>query len=142
MHWRAARLLAQLPDNTLSRETELDVRVHVASCGRCRGRLRALQASEDLLRRIPPSIVPVEPSAGAYVRLAALARWSADEGLPDPDGWRLSFVGMASVVLLVCLAVSAGSWAPTITPTRSETFALGALGAVPPHHAYVATNYR
>ncbi len=139
MHWRAVRLLAQLPDDTLSEETELDVRVHAASCGRCRGRLHAIQISEDLLRRIPPSIVPVEASPSAYVRLAALARWSGDEGIPDPDGWRLSFVGLASVVLLVCLAVSAGSWAPTITPTSSETFA---LGVVPPDYSYVATNYR
>ena len=64
IHWKASRLLVQLPDDTLPPQTEIEVRVHVASCARCRTQLHEIQVSEDLLRRLPPSIVPLEP---AYV---------------------------------------------------------------------------
>ena len=141
IHWKASRLLAHLPDDTLAPETEIEVRVHVASCARCRSRLRELQVSEDLLRRLPPAIVPLEPAPDAYVRLAALARWTDDEEITaDPEGWRLSFLGVASAFLLLCLAVSAGSWVPTIRPGVGPQVSLEAT--LPPDHAYVATNYR
>lgn len=141
IHWKTSRLLAQLPDDTLAPEIEIDVRAHVASCARCRAQLREIQVAEDLLRRLPPSIVPLEPAPGAYLRLAALARWTDDEEITaDPEGWRLSFLSVASVLLIFCLAASAGSWAPTIRPGVGTQLSLDA--ALPPEHAYVATNYR
>ena len=141
IHWKASKLLAQLPDDTLPPEIELEVRVHVVSCARCRSRLHEIQVSEDLLRRLPPSIVPLEPAPDAYVRLAALARWTDDEEITaDPEGWRLSFLSVASVVLLFCLAASAGFWAPTIGPGLGQQLNLEAT--LPPDHTYVAANYR
>ena len=140
IHWRAARVLAQLPDDTLPHETEVEVRAHVASCARCRSRLHGIQLSEDLLRQIPPSILPIEPSRDAYARLAALARWTdGGEITSDPQGWRLSLVSVASVVLLFCVAASAGSWAPTIRPGTSPNVHFEMLL---PDHAYLSTNYR
>jgi anti-sigma factor RsiW len=140
MHWRAARLLAQLPDDSLPPAIEVEVRAHVASCARCRSRLHAIQLSEDLLRQIPPSILPIEPSRDAYARLAALARWTDDgEICADPQGWRLSAVSVASAVLLFCVAASAGSWAPTIQPGMTPDVQFEMLL---PDHAYVSTYYR
>lgn len=141
IHWKASRLLAQLPDDTLAPGIEIEVRAHVASCARCRSQLREIQVSEDLLRRLPPAIVPFEAAPDAYVRLAALARWTDDAEISaDPEGWRLSFLGVASVVLLFCLAASAGSWAPTVRLGTSPQVDLDA--ALPADHTYVATNYR
>ena len=140
MHWRASKLLAQLPDDTLPPEVEIEVRAHVASCARCRNRLHEIQLSEDLLRKLPPSIVPLETSPDAYVRLAALARWTDDDEIrADPEGWRLSFVGVASAVLILCVAASAGSWAPTIRPGMGPSINLETL---PPDYAYIVSNYR
>ena len=105
MHWKASRLLAQLPDDSLAPDVEIEVRAHVVSCARCRSRLHEIQLSEDLLRRIPPSIVPIEPSRGAYVRLAALASWTDDEEIAvDPQGWRISLVSVTSALLLFCVS--------------------------------------
>ena len=85
MHWRASRLLASLPDGTLPEETELEVRVHAASCARCRRRLREFELAEDLLRRMPAAIQPLEWSPSSYRRLASLASWSTEPELPEPE---------------------------------------------------------
>jgi hypothetical protein len=140
MHWKAWRLLAQLPDDSLAPDVEIEVRAHVVSCARCRSRLHEIQLSEDLLRRIPPSIVPIEPSRGAYVRLAALASWTDDEEITvDPQGWRISLVSVTSALLLFCVAASAGSWAPSVRPGMGPNMNVEMLF---PDHAYVSTNYR
>jgi anti-sigma factor RsiW len=139
IHLRARRLLHALTDDTLAEDVELELRIHVASCMRCRRMLAEQQVAENLLRRIPPSIVPLETSPGAYVRLAALGRWTDEADVRDPEGWRLSFLGVATAGLLFCLAASAGTWAPTIAPTSRSNVNLTAL---PPDYAYVATNYR
>jgi hypothetical protein len=124
IHWRAKRLLAQLPDDTLPRATELEVRLHAASCARCRGKFHRIQLTEDLLRRIPPSLVPLASGPGAYLRLRALARWADDEEIRDPEGWRVSLLGVASAVLLLCLVASAGAWAPTVAEHAPPTIVL------------------
>jgi anti-sigma factor RsiW len=137
IHLRARRLLAQLPDDTLPPRTQIEVRAHVASCARCRRRLYQIQLSEALVRRIPASIVPVAANRDAYVRLAALARWTDDaEMKADPEGWRLSLVSVASFLLLVCVAASAGSWAPSVRPGMAP--GIGA-GSIPQGYAYVTT---
>jgi anti-sigma factor RsiW len=143
MHWKSTKLLPQLPDDTLPPATEVELRAHVASCARCRARLHRIQLSEDLVRRLPPAIVPVERSRDEYVRLAALARWTDDpEMTADPQGWRLSFLSVASILTIFCVAASAGAWAPTVRPGTS----LGVhLDSLPPDSAYLAissTNFR
>jgi anti-sigma factor RsiW len=138
IHWRASRLLPQLPDDTLPRGTELEVRLHVASCARCRSRLHRIQLSEDLLRRIPPSIVPIETGPGAYARLSALSRWADDE-IPDPQGWRVSMLGAASAFLLLCIVATAGTWAPTVSQHASPTVVLTSL---PLESAHLPSHYR
>jgi anti-sigma factor RsiW len=140
MHWKANRLLAQLPDDTLPPGLEVELRAHVASCARCRTRLHQIQLSEALVRRLPPAIVPVERSRDEYVRLAALARWTDDREMrADPQGWRLSFLGVASVVTIFCVAASAGSWAPTVRPGTSPGVYLDSMPAA---YTYVPVNYR
>ena len=140
IHWTARKLLAQLPDDSLLPATEIELRAHVASCAQCRNRLHEMQVSEDLLRRIPPSIIPIEAAPNAYVRLAALARWTEEGEIADPQGWRLSMLGVASVVLLFCLAASAGSWAPTITPGFGSSAV--SMESLPPNYAYMPIHYR
>ena len=137
IHLRARRLLSQLPDGALDRRTELEVRVHVASCARCRTRLHQLQVSEELLRRIPPSILPVQQHRGAYVRLAALSRWSGEDEIMDPEGWRLSALGVASALMLVLLAATANTWAPSIEPSLTGVN----LDSLPLQSAYFPNHY-
>jgi anti-sigma factor RsiW len=139
IHWRASRLLPQLPDDTLPRGTELEVRLHVASCARCRSRLHRIQLSEDLLRRIPPSIVPIETGPSAYARLSALSRWADDDEIPDPQGWRVSMLGAASAFLLLCIVATAGTWAPTVSRHAPPTVVLASL---PLESAHLPSHYR
>lgn len=142
IHWKAVKLLAQLPDDTLPPGVEVEVRAHVASCARCRRKLHELQVTEELLRRVPPAIVPLEAAPDSYVRLAALARWTDEDDVAfpnGPEGWRLSFLSVASVVLIFFLAASAGSWAPSIRHGMGPSVNLETL---PPDHAYFASNYR
>jgi anti-sigma factor RsiW len=139
MHWHAARLLPQLPDDTLPKATELAVRVHVASCARCRARLHRIQLSEDLLRRIPPSILPLESGPNGYSRLLALSRWTDDGEIRDPAGWRVSMLSAASVFLLVCLVATASTWAPSGDEGARPTVAMAFL---PPESAHVPGHYR
>ena len=48
--------------------------------------------------------------------------------------------GVASVVLLFCLAASAGSWAPTITPGFGSSAV--SMESLPPNYAYMPIHYR
>jgi len=139
MHWRASRLLAQLPDDTLSETVELEVRVHVASCARCRSRLHRIQVSEDLLRRIPPSILPLESGPEAYARLLALSRWTDEDEIQDPTGWRVPALGAASAFLLLCIVATAGTWAPAAPERPPPTFAVASL---PLDSAHIPSHYR
>ena len=77
-HGKAKRLLTALPDRLLAQQPELDLCVHVASCARCRRLLREIELSESLLRTMPSSILPLEPSPVSYGRLVSLSRWAPD----------------------------------------------------------------
>ena len=112
MHWRANRLLASLPDGTLPEETELEVRVHVASCASCRHQLHELEAAEDVLLRMPASIVPLEWSPNDYQRLVSLARWSNDPMPPDPERWRAPILSLAGVLAIFTMALMVGRYSP------------------------------
>ncbi len=140
MHWKASRLLAALPDDSLPPGTAVEVRAHALSCARCRTRLYELQLSEALLRRIPPAIVPIDDTPNAYARLAALARWSEDRlWQPHPQGWRVSLVSVASALVLLCVAASAGSWAPSVRPGVAPIMTIQSF---PPDYAFVSSHGR
>ena len=141
MHWKAYRNLPALLDGGLRERDELDLRVHVASCARCRRVLRELELAEALVRRIPTSILPLEASPASYGRLTSLSRWSAEPELPDPERWRLSLLGAASVVAIYFVAFSVGVWAPSIsvyTPAATEI----TLIDIPQDSFYVAMSWR
>ena len=139
IHWRASRLLPQLPDDMLPHTTELELRVHIASCARCRSRLRAIQLSEDLVRRIPPSILPLDEGPNPYARLLALSRWTDGDEISDPQAWRVPILGAASAFLLLCIVATAGTWAPTVDENPSPTIVMAML---PPDSALVPGHYR
>jgi anti-sigma factor RsiW len=118
-HGRARRLLAALPDETLPRRTEREVRAHALRCGACRRHLARLEASAELLRLLPRSLVPERPSPAAEARLAALARWSRP---PEPSPWRgalgIPAFGALAAAATLAIVLSLGSWAPVADEPR------------------------
>jgi anti-sigma factor RsiW len=123
MHWRARRLLPALPDGTLERRTELELKRHLDGCGCCRRRLAELELSEGLLRRLPVSILPLEWSPATHGRLARLASWSEEPDLPEPERWRAPALSVLSLVATVFVATAVGAWAPVL-PETSPPFSL------------------
>jgi anti-sigma factor RsiW len=118
-HWRAKHLLAALPDGTLPPATARAVRAHAAGCGRCERRLAEHARAEQLLRRIPASILPLERSPLTYPRLSGLARWSGEPDLPAPDRWRLPVLGFVGALAALSMIVAVGSWSPVMAEPRS-----------------------
>ncbi|MBW2419865.1 MAG: zf-HC2 domain-containing protein [Deltaproteobacteria bacterium] len=114
MHWRARRLLASVPDGTLPEETELELRVHVASCARCRRSLQEFEIAEELLQRMPAAIQPLEWSPGSYRRLTALASWSTEPELPEPGRWRAPVLSLASAFAILMIALMVGHYSPVL----------------------------
>jgi hypothetical protein len=60
MHRKAKNLVPSLLDGTLEEDVELDVRVHVSGCARCRRLNSEYEFSESLLRRLPSALAPLE----------------------------------------------------------------------------------
>lgn len=79
-HRRARRMLSALPDGLLPAETEVAVRRHVGRCTVCLDALAELEAADALLRRLPATLLPLEPCSAAQARLTVLARWSGRAG--------------------------------------------------------------
>ncbi len=140
-HWRAQRLLSSLPDGFLPEEQELEVRAHLESCPRCRSELRALEASEALLRRVPATLLPLAPTQEASGRLALLARWAGRGGKPSRqrwlEAWGIPTVGACVIGIgALCLVIFAGT-PPQEIPETSEAFnyvLTGELTSRPPVH--------
>ena len=82
MHWTARRLLTALPDGTLEPAREAKVLEHLDGCRRCQRRHAQIEMAEDLLRRMPASLVPLDPHPSTHARLSRLARWSEEPDLP------------------------------------------------------------
>ena len=118
-HWKAKRLLASLPDDTLPAETERAVRAHVAVCARCERRLARIHQAEALLQRLPASILPLEASPHTYPRLTRLAAWSEEPELPTPGRWRAPALGLASLVAVSLVMLSVRTWAPVMSESSS-----------------------
>jgi len=137
-HWRARRLLSSLPDRLLSEQQELEVRDHLGSCAHCRSELRALEASEALLRRVPATLLPLAPTREASGRLALLARWAGSGAEPPREnwieGWGIPTVGAFVGVAALSLALFAAT-TPSEAPETSEAFnyvLAGELSSTPP----------
>jgi hypothetical protein len=118
MHWRASRLIASLPDGTLSQDVEIDVRVHAASCAHCRGMLRDIELAEELLLRMPASILPLEWSPSSYQRLASFARWSP-EPPTEPERWRMPILSAVSAIAILAMALMVGRYSPYVGTSSS-----------------------
>ena len=140
-HWRASRLLSSLPDGLLSPQKEREVRAHLADCARCRFELRALEASEALLRSVPATLLPLAPSREATGRLVVLARWAAGREKPSHarwiEAWGIPTIGALLVgATALSLALFAGT-APPEAAATSEAFnyvLAGELSSTPPAH--------
>jgi hypothetical protein len=139
-HGRAWRLLPALLDGTLGAPVEAVARAHVERCVRCRRELDELAAVEALVARLPASLVPVEPSAGALARLAGLARWAP---LRDPPlAWResgLPALGAVAAAAVFSLLVSTADYVPA--PHGRYDAAL-TLAAVVPEARFIPTGPR
>jgi anti-sigma factor RsiW len=112
MHWRANRLLASLPDDTLPHRVALEVEVHAASCARCRRKLEELKLAEQLMHAMPTALLPREWDPNSYRRLSSLARWSQEPGSPEPGRWRAPALSLVSAFAILVIAIMVGRYSP------------------------------
>ncbi len=112
MHWRANRLLASLPDDTLPHEVALEVEVHVASCAKCRQKLEEIEFAEQLMQAMPSALLPREWNPDSYRRLNSLARWSPDREFVDPGRWRAPALSLVSAFAILVIAIMVGRYSP------------------------------
>jgi anti-sigma factor RsiW len=114
-HWRAARLLTRLLDGELDDPARRRaLQAHARACPRCRRRLREHEAVETLVRLLPLSLVPYQPSRAAQVRLWGLARWREDPTVVWRTRLGLGVVGLgvAAFGVAASVSVSTRSWPP------------------------------
>jgi hypothetical protein len=76
--------------------------------------MRELEATERLLRRLPRSVVPLEPSPASDARLAALARWAADPAPIWRERFGVSAVGAFAVAAVLALFLATSAWSPMV----------------------------
>ena len=105
MHWKARRLLPAIYDGTLPELVDLEVQVHALGCARCRRAMREFEFADELLQRMPASLLPLEWSPTSYSRLASLSRWSLDP-LRNPARWRAPALGLASASTEIVISFS------------------------------------
>lgn len=115
-HRRASRLLAALLDDGLSPGLRSAVREHARGCGACRRRLREHRTAEALIRLLPVSLVPLDPSPRAQVRLWGLARWFIDPVARFRERLGLSAVGIGIALVAAVLSLSIQTWHPMGEP--------------------------
>jgi anti-sigma factor RsiW len=139
-HRWAWRLIPALLEGTLAAPVEAAARAHVEKCPRCRRELDELAAVEALLARLPASLVPVEPTAGAHARLTGLARWAP---LRDPPlAWResgLPAIGAVAAAAVFSLLVSTADYVPA---PHGRFDAAITLAAVVPEARFIPTGPR
>lgn len=111
-HRRAARLLTGLLDGGLSPATRRAVQEHARSCVECRRRLREHEAVEAFLRLLPATLLPLEPTRGAQVRLWGLTRWFVDPVARARERYGLSAVGVCAFALAALLTLTVSTWIP------------------------------
>jgi len=120
-HAKARRLLPSVLDHALPARVEGQVRAHADRCRRCRAALAELRATDQLLSRLPGSLLPLDQPGGREDRLLALARWVTD----PPLTWRertmtaLSAAGAtAAFVMLLELGSLLHGVAPPAEPVQ------------------------
>jgi hypothetical protein len=114
-HRAAKRLLPSLPDQTLPVGVEMAVRCHVETCGRCQRTLDDIETAEELMRRLPAALFPIESEPPrTYRRLVSLAHWSGDPDIPAPDGWRAPILSIVCFLSCVVMAAAVGQYSPTL----------------------------
>ena len=138
MHWRASRLVASLPDNTLSERVAIEVKAHAMSCARCRQKMADQELAERLLSSMPANFAPLEWSPKSYRRLASLARWSTEPDYHGPDRWRAPILSVAGALAIFTMALMMGRYSPTYTPTIGPI----SMVSIQPDNAYVPTSWR
>ncbi|MDJ0787846.1 MAG: zf-HC2 domain-containing protein [Myxococcota bacterium] len=120
-HGRARRLLPALLDRSLLPQVEAKVRAHADRCRRCSRALAELEAVDDLLGRLPATLVPLEACDEADSRLAALARWANPPALTWTERGLSALGAAAATAVFVGLLElgSLGQWVePTSTPVE------------------------
>jgi anti-sigma factor RsiW len=75
-HRAARRQLHALLEGGLAPAEAAALQTHLDGCRACQRELRALQATEALVARLPAALVPIGAGAEADARLALLARWA------------------------------------------------------------------
>lgn len=138
IHRKARRLLPAVLDQTLPATLEAEVRAHAEGCERCSADLTELVATEELLRRLPLSLVPREASPGADARLAALARWSSEAEPQWSQRMGLSAVGAFAAAAVLVLAITVGGW----SPAGEESLTYPTFAAVFPENGFVPNGWR
>jgi anti-sigma factor RsiW len=103
-------LLAALLDGELTPELRNTVRAHTRDCAACRRRLREDQAVEALVRLLPASLLPLEPSPAAQLRLWGLAHWFVDPVAQARERFRISAVGVLAFGLAAAFVLMVWSW--------------------------------
>ncbi|MCL4685832.1 zf-HC2 domain-containing protein [Myxococcota bacterium] len=109
-HRRAARLLAALLDGALTPALRREVRSHTRACAACRRRLREDEAIEALVRLLPSSLLPLDPSPAAQVRLWSLAQWFVDPVAQARERFRISAVGAFAFGLAAAFFLMVWGW--------------------------------
>ncbi len=109
-HRRAARLLSALLDGELTPALRREVRAHTRECAACQRRLRQDEAVEALIRLLPVSLLPFEPSPSAQVRLWSLAHWFADPMAQAREWRRISAVGALAFGLAAAFVLVVWGW--------------------------------
>ena len=130
-HFRAKRLLPQLLDGTLPASVEGAVRAHTEACISCATALDEFELCEELLGRLPATLVPSEPSAAAEGRLRSLARWAADPEPSRAERVGVTALGTAVACAMLALVFSGQGWLP---PEPRDHAATTTLAAVMPDH--------
>lgn len=111
-HRHARRLLPALLDDTLPSRQRRAVRAHAERCTSCGRRLREHEEVEALVRLLPPSLVPCQPSRRADARLGDLSRWFVDPFAAARERLGLRALGVGVAVGAYALAATTSLWAP------------------------------
>ncbi|MCG8588664.1 MAG: zf-HC2 domain-containing protein [Proteobacteria bacterium] len=137
-HWRARRLLASLLDGTLPPRRAAAVRTHAAQCRECAAALADFERADALLRELPASLMPLEPSPAARHRLLSLARWGANGQIEYAPRSPVPALGFASAILVFFLSVTAGTWVPVVPAAAPPIVVASAI----PEAAYAPMGLR
>ena len=121
-HWRRARRVPELLDETIAARERAGLEAHVRRCPRCARRLDRLERSEALLARMPHLLFPLEAAAGGPEgRLATLALWGVEPSARSAYGAAPALSALALAGLVLVLSLTAQEWAPLVGDMGAST---------------------